>query len=55
LDTPPGTKVVLQDAKFAHGFIILDKESDKTMKVLGGSVEGLLEGWKVQRVKIRIM
>ena len=46
LKTPPGTKVKLKGGKLevANGFI---KVSDKSLEVLGGQVEALIEKWRV--------
>lgn len=48
LKTPPGTKLKLKLGKmqFQHGFFVL---SEQHMDVLGGTVEDLVEKWKLEQ------
>ncbi|XP_056634705.1 tudor domain-containing protein 3 isoform X2 [Diorhabda sublineata] len=45
-NTPPGTKLLIQDAKVVSGFLLL---SPQNCKVLGGKVASLIEKWELTR------
>jgi hypothetical protein len=53
LATPPGTKIRLnREVKLWNGFILLDA---KNLQFLGGEVPDLIEEWKVQQVKSKML
>lgn len=45
-NTPPGTKLLIQDAKVVAGFLLLTPHN---CKVLGGKVASLIEKWELTR------
>jgi hypothetical protein len=53
LATPPGTKIRLnREVKLWNGFILLDA---KNLQFIGGEVPDLIEEWKVQQVKSKML